>query len=262
MSETSIPAPDGAGVYCITCTAEGPSFGKFYVGSTVNLARRERDHRYQLNRGKHYARHLQRAWNKYGSQAFEWSVLEYVPTEGLTIEEFRLLLITREQYHIDGHDAVRRGFNQSPKAGSCLGVKLAAEALANHSEASRRMAQNPAWLANVTEANRRTQQDPAYRASRAEAARRNWQDPAFRAKSVEAMRRVAKNPVRLAKITEANRRREQDPAYRTNHAEAMRRRSQNSTWRGKQSGAAIRRERRKRLAKRAKAKLVQLMLFD
>ena len=114
-----------SGVYVIRCVT-----GKVYVGSAVDIAQRWHVHRWSLANGKHHSRHLQRAWDKHRPDAFEWSVLETVPIDGLTTEESKQLLLDREQHHIDANDAVRRGFNLCPKASSRLGVKYSDESRA------------------------------------------------------------------------------------------------------------------------------------
>lgn len=53
---------------------------RVYVGQTNNRNYRWYNHRRDLNRGKHRNRFLQRAWNKYGSAAFEFNTLEVIPT--------------------------------------------------------------------------------------------------------------------------------------------------------------------------------------
>ncbi len=60
-------------IYKITCKLNN----KIYVGQThkpVNL--RFNNHKYELRKGNHFNDHLQRSWNKYGQDAFEFSVLE------------------------------------------------------------------------------------------------------------------------------------------------------------------------------------------
>lgn len=59
---------------------------KFYVGSTVNTAKRFRNHKSRLQRGVHHCRHLQAAWNKYGEAAFLFVVVETIP-EGQSLFE-------------------------------------------------------------------------------------------------------------------------------------------------------------------------------
>lgn len=110
----SVPAnrahllPAGRGVYRILNMANG----KQYIGSSGNMKRRALSHRSQLRRGKHYNRHLQFAWDKYGEAAFAWEVVEVIASEEvLVVAEQRYIDILRGQ---SGHlcynlmaDAVR-----------------------------------------------------------------------------------------------------------------------------------------------------------
>ena len=128
-----------SGVYIIRCTVNG----RVCVGSSIDMKRREWQHRRDLALGKHLSHHLQRAWNKYGTDAFEWSVLENVEINGLTTEEARSLLLGREQHHIEAFYSARRGFNTLPKAGSPLGVKASPETRAKISAALRGKPKSP-----------------------------------------------------------------------------------------------------------------------
>jgi group I intron endonuclease len=89
--------------------------GKLYVGSAVIMAAREYEHCRLLILGKHGNRLLQRAWTKYGSEAFRFGVLEVVPS----VKQ----LIAREQHYLDALQAAdpRHGYNIAPRAGSTLG---------------------------------------------------------------------------------------------------------------------------------------------
>jgi group I intron endonuclease len=70
------------GVYKITNTADG----KVYIGSTaIDTDHRWSTHRALLRTGKHYNRHLQNAWNKYGESVFTFEVVE----EGTTKDDIR-----------------------------------------------------------------------------------------------------------------------------------------------------------------------------
>lgn len=108
------------GVYEILNTTNG----KRYVGSAVNLKRRERDHRSRLRGGYHSNQHLQRAWNKYGDECFEFSVLDYCESE---------LLISFEQWWMD---TLRPEYNIAPIAGNCLGMKHTKETNAKNRASS------------------------------------------------------------------------------------------------------------------------------
>lgn len=75
-----------AGIYIITSTENS----RVYIGSTVNFKNRWKHHRVSLRRGVHSNPHLQRAWNKYGEDTFEFGVLEYLddPEELHLAEQF------------------------------------------------------------------------------------------------------------------------------------------------------------------------------
>jgi group I intron endonuclease len=49
--------------------------GNCYIGSTVNYKSRWRDHKTTLRHGRHHSFILQKAWNKYGEENFEFKLL-------------------------------------------------------------------------------------------------------------------------------------------------------------------------------------------
>lgn len=104
-----------SGIYRITCKATR----RIYVGSAVDLAARLRCHRFDLLRGRHHNRYLQRAWAKHGPSGFSFRVIEYCAPS---------LLILREQWHMDRLVCVQpAGFNLNPTARSALGLKRTKE---------------------------------------------------------------------------------------------------------------------------------------
>jgi group I intron endonuclease len=60
--------------------------GGIYVGQTTDITKRWSRHRSDFKDGKHGNRYLQRAWNKYGEDVFEFKIAEEVITD-LTISE-------------------------------------------------------------------------------------------------------------------------------------------------------------------------------
>ena len=83
---------------------------KFYIGSSKDIDKRWWRHKYSLNNDNHHSRHLQRAWNKYGEENFDFIVVEVVSS----IE----LLFIREQYWMDKtlcYDG-KYGYNVSQRA--------------------------------------------------------------------------------------------------------------------------------------------------
>jgi len=99
-----------SGVYQIRCKQNG----KIYVGSAVNLRARWDLHRRSLIMKQHFNPHLQSAWNLYGAENFEFSVLQYVEY----VEEMQLLTI--EQAWIERTGCTNRaiGFNINSHATS------------------------------------------------------------------------------------------------------------------------------------------------
>ena len=84
------------GIYRITNTVNGKS----YIGKTgMNFGDRWDCHRAQLNGGHHDNPHLQRAWNKYGKEAFEFCVVEVV-TDVAMLNELEIKYI--KQYREAG----------------------------------------------------------------------------------------------------------------------------------------------------------------
>jgi len=84
----SLPVNSVSGIYIILNLINN----KFYVGSTVNFKNRRKAHLAALKGKRHYCRHLQRSFNLYGEQAFEFRSIEYCEEKEL---------IYREQYWID-----------------------------------------------------------------------------------------------------------------------------------------------------------------
>lgn len=103
--------PVTSGIYKIICTFTD----KCYIGSTANLRKRHREHFSKLHKKTHCNQRLQNAWNKYGSDAFVFEVIE------LVLPPF---LLEREQYWLD---KLKPSFNLAPVAGSLLGMERAPE---------------------------------------------------------------------------------------------------------------------------------------
>ena len=62
------------GIYCIKNVISG----RIYIGSSINIAGRWKQHRYQLNTNRHENHYLQHSWNKHGEGSFEFSILEVI----------------------------------------------------------------------------------------------------------------------------------------------------------------------------------------
>lgn len=132
-----------AGIYKI----ENQVNGKCYVGSAVMLDRRMRKHKTELNCGRHCNQKLQRAWDKYGQDAFVFAVLERV--------EHHQDLIEREQLWMDRLGSVDGGYNICAVAGSCLGVKKSRDSVERTAAAHRGVKRSDETRARIREARAR-----------------------------------------------------------------------------------------------------------
>jgi len=105
-----------SGIYKILNKANG----KFYIGSSYDILKRCKVHVYQLETSQHPNIYLQNNWDKYGSENFEFIVIEYCGEEDL---------ISREQYWLDETKCYEPeiGFNFLKVAGSTLGSKRSEE---------------------------------------------------------------------------------------------------------------------------------------
>lgn len=107
-----------SGIYCIRNLVNN----KRYIGSSVNLKNRRREHFKDLRLNKHHCVALQRAFNKYGMGNFIFEIIMHVKN--------KKKLLFFEQKCMDAYSPE---YNTSKVAGSCLGVKHSKEAVLKNS---------------------------------------------------------------------------------------------------------------------------------
>lgn len=99
---------DKSGIYLIRNTLNN----KVYIGKSINIASRMYSHKRALrkNDSKSENAHFINAWNKYGEDAFEYIVLEYIDKNRIDFEEFSK---ERELFWINCYNSVDRnlGYN-------------------------------------------------------------------------------------------------------------------------------------------------------
>jgi group I intron endonuclease len=97
------------GIYCITCIPTS----KKYIGSSISIYRRIKEHFYRLKRGSHENSYLQRAFNKYGEFNFNIEILLYCdPQNRMNFEQKAIEKIRPE---FNGTCIVEGRFCQSPQ---------------------------------------------------------------------------------------------------------------------------------------------------
>ena len=147
--------------------------GRCYIGSTVDVRKRFRVHRRELNAGVHANRSLLNAWNKYGERAFEFRIIERCPV-GCLLEYEQQWLDLLQPFN-------RRGYNLSKVAGAPMAGCTHSEKTKRRMSRSRK-GQRPHQ--NNIEANRRKWAGRKHtvesRRKMRESAHRRWSDPAQR----------------------------------------------------------------------------------
>lgn len=100
-------------IYCI----ENKVNGKKYIGMSTDYKRRWKNHNKYLNKGKHHNIYLQRSWNKYGKENFEFKILEdNIKEENLS---------DREIYWIDYYNTFEgEGYNLTKGGEGMLGCEF------------------------------------------------------------------------------------------------------------------------------------------
>ncbi len=102
---------------------------KYYIGQAGNIEYRWMQHRSRLKCGTHENKHLLSAYNKYGKDAFQYSVVEECKKEELD---------DREKFYIQKYDSYEHGYNQDLGGSGCKGYKHTDEEILKM-----RMIQNP-----------------------------------------------------------------------------------------------------------------------
>jgi group I intron endonuclease len=169
-----------SGIYCIRNLVSG----RRYVGSAKKLSDRWKAHRYLLRDCRHHSRTLQRSWKKHGEEAFVFEVLELVDDPHQ--------LVTREQFWIDKLHAAnpKLGFNVSPTAGNCLGVRHSDEAKAKMSAFQKGKPKSAEHRRAIGDAQKGKIIPEDQRRQRAEATRRHFEEnPEARERMREVGRR-------------------------------------------------------------------------
>lgn len=185
--------------------------GRVYVGSSLNIKVRWKSHRFNLRNGKHPGKAMQQSWDKHGEAVFEFSILELV--------ERPENLIAAEQRWIDELGACdpKLGFNVSPTAGNCLGVKHSAETKARQSEIRRGKPKSPEHRKAIGDAHRGRTIPEERRKRVADGVRRHFaENPEARERMREVGRRngLASRGRQMSETAKANmsERRKSDPA--------------------------------------------------
>lgn len=128
LVEVMLMLPDSGGIYKIV----NKTNGKIYIGSAINLRTRWNRHKSELRRNIHCNMILQRSWNRYGEESFQYEIVELIDDKNY--------LENREQHWIDTYKSYERsvGYNILRKAYNSTGFKHDDESKRKISDANKR----------------------------------------------------------------------------------------------------------------------------
>jgi group I intron endonuclease len=92
------------GVYLIRCEPTG----KEYVGASVNVVKRIREHFYRLEKGVHRNLRLQYAYNEYGEDSFSSKVVLYCDPTNVELYGKRIIKKLRPEFNIVNTENTKR----------------------------------------------------------------------------------------------------------------------------------------------------------
>ena len=196
----NLALPIETGVYCWRNNING----KVYVGqAAITFRHRRLAHLRSLRKNVSKSIILQHAWNKYGENAFEWSVLWKCIPEDCN---------KWEQWWIDYLKAVDRehGYNMCPVAGSKLGVKMTA-----------------AHKAKIGLANKKAHSDPELRKLSSERMKRTQANPVNRANTIKRLEELRTDSSYVLRHSEATKKAMRSPEVRARQLAGIERRKMN-----------------------------------
>ena len=94
------------GIYKITNKINN----KVYIGESLNILRRWDEHIDDLNRNKHHSYKLQKDWNEYGQDNFEFNIVS-VLDESISNFIDQYILLIYEYKYINKYDSLNNGYN-------------------------------------------------------------------------------------------------------------------------------------------------------
>lgn len=233
-------------IYAITRTETGDA----YIGSTITPKQRWIRHRCHLKLNKHHSPHLQRAWNKYGKDAFTYEVLASRECEShsdrLSFElswvaksgHYNVLISSLDESHFTSSPEKRAAHSKSIREkistdpeyreflrtrGAAISAYMkSAEGRANMAEHSKRRWKDPKERERLQAGLIRTQQDPEIEKRRSANIAKAHSTPEMKAMHKTNHEKLMQNPEVVAKMLKGSQDYWSNPENREKRAEKMR----------------------------------------
>ena len=92
--------------------------GQYYIGQTIDINRRRKEHLNDLRKNKHENAHLQHSYNKYGEKYFTFKIIIQCSKDKLNFYE---------KYYIQLYDSEKNGFNMNEGGQTTTGYRFTEE---------------------------------------------------------------------------------------------------------------------------------------
>ena len=129
------------GIYIIQNVANG----MFYIGGSVDICRRWREHRKTLRNGNHANSYIQKDYDSHGEVMFRFDILEICNSDSS-----KIYLLEREQFWLDLLRAASIGYNSYPLAGTPKGSVRSSETRKKIADTNRGQKRSPETRARIS----------------------------------------------------------------------------------------------------------------
>jgi len=191
--------------------------GKVYVGSAKGFKQRYTQHINSLNKGTHHNKHLQAAFIRDGSDAFEFHILEVVVGE----QADRLLV---EQKRLDSYQEsweLCYNFKQQTIASSRTCFSKDPEKTKKlQSKASKELWKDPLYRDNLLKKLSASWNCEKRRKNTSKVMKDLWKDDEYRDSQVQRLQEQAQDPEWIAKMSEVNKEIGSRPEVKEKHSQS------------------------------------------
>lgn len=102
---------------------------KKYIGQSIHIHRRWNEHKWELNNNVHHNDYLQKSWNKYGEENFEFKIIELCDEKNLD---------SKESYYISLYNTMNENFGYNLQSGGSVNRTVSESTRVKLSEAGKK----------------------------------------------------------------------------------------------------------------------------